>query len=235
MEKQKQQSSILIAKKCQDIEDGEYEDIKIAFPTNNHQSEYTYEEDQYLIYITNKYGYGNWDDIMKSIKTSEDLLFNYFLKSRNKIEIQKRIDYLVKIIEKELGPISNNERTSSRRNKENKEKTEEDNNSFLMSNMSKISSANKKEKKKDEISSVCIEGDSNKKNNININLDEDEDEEENNNSNNNDENEEDEKENNNIFKRPKIEEKEVIKIENDEEIDNKKHGNDIECMDEENK
>ena len=235
LEKQKQQSSMLIAKKCQDIEDGEYEDIKIAFPTNNHQSEYTYEEDQYLIYITNKYGYGNWDDIMKSIKTSEDLLFNYFLKSRNKIEIQKRIDYLVKIIEKELGPVSNNERTSSRRNKENKEKIEEDNNSFLMSNMSKISSANKKEKKKDEISSVCIEGDSNKKNNININLDEDEDEEENNNSNNNDENEEDEKENNNIFKRPKIEEKEVIKIENDEEIDNKKHGNDIECMDEENK
>ena len=76
---------------------------------------------KYLIYITNKYGYGNWDDIMKSIKTSEDLLFNYFLKSRNKIEIQKRIDYLVKIIEKELGStlnVNNNERTSNRKNKE---------------------------------------------------------------------------------------------------------------------
>ena len=34
---------MLIAKKCKDIEDGEYEDIKIAFTTNNHQSEYTYE------------------------------------------------------------------------------------------------------------------------------------------------------------------------------------------------
>ena len=147
LEKQKQQSSMLIAKKCKDIEDGGYEDIKIAFPTNNHQSEYTYEEDQYLIYITNKYGYGNWDEIMKTIKTSEDLLFNYFLKSRNKIEIQKRIDYLVKIIEKELGPASNNNERSSRRIKENKEKIEEDNNSIIMSNMSKVSSTNKKDKK----------------------------------------------------------------------------------------
>ena len=137
--------------------------LKYAFPTNNHQSEYTYEEDQNLIYITNKYGYGNWDDIMKTIKTSEDLLFNYFLKSRNKIKIQKRIDYLVKIIEKELGPFSNNERTSSRRNKENKKKIEEDNNSFLMSNMSKISTTNKTEKKKSEINSIFIEDDSKKK------------------------------------------------------------------------
>ena len=117
MEKQRQQSSMLIAKKCQGIEDGEYEEIKIAFPTNNHQSEYTYEEDQYLIYITYKYGYGNWDEIMKKIKTSEDLLFNYFLKSRNKIEIQKRIDYLVKIIEKEYNPNTTNEKGSWKKNK----------------------------------------------------------------------------------------------------------------------
>ena len=202
LEKQKQQSSMLIAKKCQDIEDGEYEDIKIAFPTNNHQSEYTYEEDQYLIYITNKYGYGNWDDIMKSIKTSEDLLFNYFLKSRNKIEIQKRIDYLVKIIEKEYGTVlNNNERSNTRKNRENKEKVDEDNNSYMISNnISKVSSTNKKEKKKDEINIINIVDDSNKKNNenININLIEDDEEEKDSNS----------KANNNykpnIYKKPKI-------------------------------
>ena len=52
---------------------------------------------------------------MRDIKTSEDLLFNYYLKSRNKAEIQKRIDYLVKLIEKELGNIikgSNGEENS---------------------------------------------------------------------------------------------------------------------------
>ena len=226
LEKQKQQSSMLIAKKCKDIEDGEYEDIKIAFPTNNHQSEYTYEEDQYLIYITNKYGYGNWDDIMKSIKTSEDLLFNYFLKSRNKIEIQKRIDYLVKIIEKELGStlnVNNNERTSNRKNKENKEKNEEDNNSFMLSNMSKVSSSNKKGKKKDETNSINNRDDSKKENNINninINLNEDEDENEEEKDKNN-EDDENIKQNTNIYKKKKNDENQnenIINIENNEEI-----------------
>jgi SWI/SNF-related matrix-associated actin-dependent regulator of chromatin subfamily A member 5 len=204
MEKQRQQSSMLIAKKCQGIEDGEYEEIKIAFPTNNHQSEYTYEEDQYLIYITYKYGYGNWDEIMKKIKTSEDLLFNYFLKSRNKIEIQKRIDYLVKIIEKEYNPNTTNEKGSWKKNKENKEKLEEDN-SIMVSNFSKVSSTNKKFKKngKDKIKGVNtnskFEDSSNKNLGNNIQLDEDEEEE-------NDENNfEKEKSNNNSNKKVKIE------------------------------
>ena len=204
MEKQRQQSSMLIAKKCQGIEDGEYEEIKIAFPTNNHQSEYTYEEDQYLIYITYKYGYGNWDEIMKKIKTSEDLLFNYFLKSRNKIEIQKRIDYLVKIIEKEYNPNTTNEKGSWKKNKENKEKLEEDN-SIMVSNFSKVSSTNKKFKKngKDKIKGVNtnskFEDSSNKNLGNNIQLDEDEEEE-------NDENNfEKEKSNKNSNKKVKIE------------------------------
>ena len=113
LEKQKNHSSRLISKKCENIEDNEYENIKINFPPGNHQSEYTYEDDQYLIYITNKYGYGNWDDIMRDVKTSEDLLFNYYLKSRNKAEIQKRVDYLVKLIEKELGNLMSNKNNNA--------------------------------------------------------------------------------------------------------------------------
>ena len=66
MKKQRQQSSLLISKKCQGIGVGEYEEIKTVFPANNHQSEYTYEKDQYLIYITNKFGYENLDDITKN-------------------------------------------------------------------------------------------------------------------------------------------------------------------------
>lgn len=45
---------------------------------------------------------GNWDDITRSIRLSEDFLFNYYLKSRDKMEIQKRVDYLVKVLEKEV-------------------------------------------------------------------------------------------------------------------------------------
>ena len=102
LERQKNHNSRLISKKCENLEKDEFEAIKINFPPGNHQSEYTYEDDQYLIYVTNKHGYGNWDDIMRDLKTSEDLLFNYYLKSRNKAEIQKRVDYLVKLIEREF-------------------------------------------------------------------------------------------------------------------------------------
>ena len=45
---------------------------------------------------------GNWDDIVKEIRICEEFMFNYFLKSRDRTEIQKRIDYLVKLIEKEV-------------------------------------------------------------------------------------------------------------------------------------
>mgnify|MGYP002862108469 CR=1 FL=1 len=105
LERQKNHNSRLICKKCENLAKDEYESIKINFPPGNHQSEFTYEDDQYLIYVTNKYGYGNWDDIMRDLKTSEDLLFNYYLKSRNKAEIQKRVDYLVKLIEREFGNL----------------------------------------------------------------------------------------------------------------------------------
>ena len=114
-EKQRNHNSLLIAKKCENIIDDEYENIKLSFPAGYRQSEFTYEDDQYLIYVTNKCGYGNWDEILKDVKTSEELLFNYYLKSRNKLEIQKRVDYLVKLIEKELGNclISNNKKNNN--------------------------------------------------------------------------------------------------------------------------
>ena len=64
LEKQRELSIKLINKKCENI-NREYDEIKIAYPNNNHQSEYSFEEDQYLLYITNKCGYGNWDDIIR--------------------------------------------------------------------------------------------------------------------------------------------------------------------------
>ena len=70
LERQKNHNSRLISKKCENLEKDEFENIKINFPPGNHQSEFTYEDDQYLIYVTNKHGYGNWDDIMRDLKTS---------------------------------------------------------------------------------------------------------------------------------------------------------------------
>jgi SWI/SNF-related matrix-associated actin-dependent regulator of chromatin subfamily A member 5 len=100
-EKQRDLSNILISKKV--TQAGEiYENIKITYPNNSKQSEFSLEEDQFMVYISHKYGYGNWEAIVREIRLSEDFMFNYYLKSRDKSEIQKRIDYLVKVFEKEV-------------------------------------------------------------------------------------------------------------------------------------
>jgi hypothetical protein len=56
-----------------------------------------------MVYIIN---IGNWDDILRSIRLSDDFMFNYYLKSRDRIEIQKRVDTLVRLLEKEVGLIN---------------------------------------------------------------------------------------------------------------------------------
>ncbi|MCQ2819193.1 MAG: SNF2-related protein, partial [archaeon] len=99
----------------------EYDDIKITYQSSNRQTEFSYEDDQFLIYATSKFGYGNWDNIIKEIRLSHDLMFNYYLKSRNKAEIQKRVDYLVKIIEKEFSNLSLSGERRSERSLEGKE------------------------------------------------------------------------------------------------------------------
>ena len=88
--------------------DESYENIKIAYPTNSKQSEFSSEEDQFLIFLTSEHGYGNWEEIIRAIRLSDDFMFNYYLKSRDKGEIQKRIDYLVKVLEREVNKILKN-------------------------------------------------------------------------------------------------------------------------------
>lgn len=116
IEKQKELSSSLIQKKITQSEfsDVSYEYIKITYPSNwNKQTEFSLEEDQFLIFLTNQYGYGNWEDIIRQVRLSEDFMFNYYLKSRDKNEIQKRVDYLVRILEKEYTTSSTDQRTNT--------------------------------------------------------------------------------------------------------------------------
>lgn len=100
-EKLKELSNTVISKKVNQANEV-YENIKILYPNNSKQSEFSIEEDQFLVFLSFKFGYGNWEDIVREIRLSEDFMFNYYLRSRDKIEVQKRIDYLVKVFEKEV-------------------------------------------------------------------------------------------------------------------------------------
>jgi hypothetical protein len=59
------------------------------------------EADILLLCLTNEIGYGKWTQIKHAIRRDSRVRFDHLLMSRNEAELQKRIDILVKTIEKE--------------------------------------------------------------------------------------------------------------------------------------
>eukprot|EP01022_Parablepharisma_sp_SALTPOND_P033035 TRINITY_DN88077_c0_g1_i1.p1 TRINITY_DN88077_c0_g1~~TRINITY_DN88077_c0_g1_i1.p1 ORF type:complete len:953 (+),score=162.07 TRINITY_DN88077_c0_g1_i1:578-3436(+) len=65
------------------------------------ESQYTKSEDAALMFFTHKNKYGNWSGIRFDILHDALLRFNFFIKTRNNEELKKRIDYLIRSVERE--------------------------------------------------------------------------------------------------------------------------------------
>lgn len=48
-----------------------------------------------------KLGYGRWEELKAEVRRADDFRFNWFIKSRTPTELKRRLDILVRIIEKE--------------------------------------------------------------------------------------------------------------------------------------
>jgi hypothetical protein len=59
------------------------------------------EADIVLLCLTNEHGYGNWIKIKHAIRRDGRVRFDHLLMSRSDVELQRRVDILVKTIEKE--------------------------------------------------------------------------------------------------------------------------------------
>ncbi|GMH91340.1 hypothetical protein TrVE_jg9254 [Triparma verrucosa] len=66
-----------------------------------HGNSYSAEEDSFLLFSVGRYGYGAWPKIRIAIRQHWQFRFNYFFKSRTEKDIQNRVDYLLKLVEKE--------------------------------------------------------------------------------------------------------------------------------------
>jgi len=62
---------------------------------------WTEEEDAFLVNMMHLYGYGNWERIRVEIRNAWQFNFDWFFKSRNAQELQRRADLLIRIVEKE--------------------------------------------------------------------------------------------------------------------------------------
>eukprot|EP00462_Mataza_sp_D1_P009603 CAMPEP_0175170234 /NCGR_PEP_ID=MMETSP0087-20121206/30095_1 /TAXON_ID=136419 /ORGANISM="Unknown Unknown, Strain D1" /LENGTH=1207 /DNA_ID=CAMNT_0016460833 /DNA_START=1 /DNA_END=3624 /DNA_ORIENTATION=- len=59
------------------------------------------DEDRYLVWQTNQLGYGEWDELAKRARDDEELTFDYYLKSRTPAELNRRVDTIIRMREKE--------------------------------------------------------------------------------------------------------------------------------------
>ena len=89
----------LIARKVSAYQDP-YEEM-VIYPTQKSKF-FSKESDVILLCLTHKHQYGNWKTIKKALRTETKCRFDHLLLSRTEKELQRRVDILVKGLEKEL-------------------------------------------------------------------------------------------------------------------------------------
>eukprot|EP01083_Nonionella_stella_P146847 462434_1 len=59
------------------------------------------EEDRFLLCAVDRLGYGKWDDLKVTVRSDSRFRFDYFLKSRTAAELGRRVEVLVRLLQKE--------------------------------------------------------------------------------------------------------------------------------------
>ena len=76
--------------------------MKIQYAPGTRNRAYQEEEDAFLIAMMYRHGYGACERIRMEIRRAWQFRFDWYFKSRSALEIQKRCDMLVKIVEREV-------------------------------------------------------------------------------------------------------------------------------------
>jgi SWI/SNF-related matrix-associated actin-dependent regulator of chromatin subfamily A member 5 len=90
--------------------------MKVKYGQGQKGFSYQAEEDAFLLVMMHRHGYGAARRIQLEIRRAWQFRFNWFFKSRNPQEIQKRCDVLIRAVEREL------EETREKEAKEEEEK-----------------------------------------------------------------------------------------------------------------
>lgn len=83
------------------------------------------DEDRWLVCMTERLGYGRWDDIKLEVRRSWQFRFDWYMKSRTPNELKRRVDCLIRLIEKENEDIAVAERIAEKKRKAAQRRREE--------------------------------------------------------------------------------------------------------------
>ena len=78
-----------------------WQQLQIEYSGGNRGKAFTEEEDRFLVCAMQRDGYGSWDVIRQEIRKNWAFRFDWFFRSRTSLEIQRRCDVLIRMIEKE--------------------------------------------------------------------------------------------------------------------------------------
>ena len=65
------------------------------------QQTFTAEEDRWLVCMMKELSYGAWNELKREVRLAPQFRFDWFLKSRTAIELSRRCDYLIEVLERE--------------------------------------------------------------------------------------------------------------------------------------
>jgi len=96
--------------------------LRIAYGANKGKN-YTEEEDRYLICMLHKIGFDKenvYEDLRAAVRCANEFRFDWFIKSRTAIELQRRCNTLIMLIEKEMNEIEEREKSERKKNSSGK-------------------------------------------------------------------------------------------------------------------
>lgn len=93
-----------------------WRDLDVVYGSNRSKT-FIDDEDRWLICMTNKLGYGRWEDIKLQVRKAWQFRFNWWFKSRTPLELKRRVDVLIRLIEKENEEIFEAARMAEKRKK----------------------------------------------------------------------------------------------------------------------
>lgn len=94
-----------------------FHQLRIAYGTNKGKN-YTEEEDRFLVCMLHKLGFDKenvYEELRASVRSSPQFRFDWFLKSRKAMELQRRCNTLITLIERENQELEEKERAEKKK------------------------------------------------------------------------------------------------------------------------
>ena len=94
---EKSEMATLLTSKVKSAGDNPWDNLTLKYG-NNRGKLFNEEEDRFLLCMTDKLGYGRWEELKREVRLRPEFRFDWLFKSRTPIELGRRVDLLIRVI-----------------------------------------------------------------------------------------------------------------------------------------